>query len=103
MIFFIKKSVSTRDSSFIFFFLGNETQQTRDGKYLKQLPFKHFLPMTLLMGSLSSQNSLKMHFCSCNSGMSLILEVGVAAATETSILILLFATQKNPWHLQFDF
>ena len=59
--------------------------------------------MTLLMGSISSQNSLKMHFCSCNSGMSLILEVGVAAATETSILILLFATQKNPWHLQFDF
>ena len=52
--------------------------------------------MTLLMGSISSQNSLKMHFCSCNSGMSLILEVDVAAATETSILILLFRDAKQP-------
>ena len=42
-----------------------------------------FFSMTLLMGSMSCQNSLKMHFCSCDSGMSLILEVDVAAATET--------------------
>ena len=41
--------------------------------------------MTLLMGSMSCQNSLKMHFCSCDSGMSLILEVDVAGATETYI------------------
>ena len=37
-----------------------------------------------------------MHFCSCNSGMSLILEVDVAAATETSILILLFRDAIQP-------
>ena len=48
MMFFIKKPVSTRDSSLIF--LGNETQQTRDGKYLKHLPFKHFLPNDALNG-----------------------------------------------------
>ena len=52
--------------------------------------------MTLLMGSMSCQNSLKMHFCSCDSGMSLILEVDVAVATETSISILLFREAKQP-------
>ena len=52
--------------------------------------------MTLLMGSMSCQNSLKMHFCSCDSGMSLILEVDVAAATETYISILLFRDEKQP-------
>ena len=52
--------------------------------------------MTLLMRSMSCQNSLKMHFCSCDSGMSLILEVDVAAATETSISILLFRDAKQP-------
>ena len=52
--------------------------------------------MTLLMGSMSCQNSLKMHFCSCDSGMSLIFEVDVAAATETSISILLFRDAKQP-------
>ena len=44
-----------------------------------------FFSMTLLMGSMSCQNSLKMHFWSCDSGMSLILEVDVAAAFETII------------------
>ena len=52
--------------------------------------------MTLLMGSMSSKNSLRVHFCSCDSGMSLILEVDVAAATETSISILLFREAKQP-------
>ena len=52
--------------------------------------------MTLLMGSMSSKNSLGVHFCSCDSGMSLILEVDVAAATETSISILLFREAKQP-------
>ena len=52
--------------------------------------------MTLLMRSMSCQNSLKMHFCSRDSGMSLILEVDVAAATETSISILLFRDAKQP-------
>ena len=52
--------------------------------------------MTLLMGSMSCQNSLKMHFCSCDSGMSLILEVDVASATETTISILLLRDAKQP-------
>ena len=52
--------------------------------------------MTLFMGSMSCQNALKMHFCSCDSGMSLILEVDVAAVTETSISILLFREAKQP-------
>ena len=52
--------------------------------------------MTLLIRSMSCQNSLQMHFCSCDSGMSLILEVDVAAATETSISILLFREAKQP-------
>ena len=55
-----------------------------------------FFPMTLLMGSMSCQNSLKMHFCSCDSGMSLILEVDVASATETTISILLLRDAKQP-------
>ena len=33
--------------------------------------------------------------------MSPILEVNVAAASETTISIL-YETQNNPWHLQFD-
>ena len=52
--------------------------------------------MTLLMRSMSCQNSLRMHICSCDSGMSLILEVDVAVATETSISILLFRDAKQP-------
>ena len=52
--------------------------------------------MTLLMGSMSCQNSLRVHFCSCDSGMSLILEVDVAAAAETTISILLFRDAKQP-------
>ena len=48
------------------------------------------------MGSMSCQNSLKMHFCSCDSGMSLILEVDVASATETTISILLLRDTKQP-------
>ena len=52
--------------------------------------------MTLLMGSMSCQNSLNMHFCSCDSGMSLILEVVVASATETTISILLLRDAKQP-------
>ena len=52
--------------------------------------------MTLLMGSMSCQNSLKMHFWSCDSGMSLILEVDVAAATETITSILLLRDAKQP-------
>ena len=52
--------------------------------------------MTLLIRSMSCQNSLKMHFCSCDRGMSLILEADVAVATETSISILLFRDAKQP-------
>ena len=52
--------------------------------------------MTLLMRSMSCQNSLKMHFCSCDSGMSLNLEVDVAAATETSISTRLFRDANQP-------
>ena len=48
------------------------------------------------MGSMSCQNSIRMHFCSCDSGMSLILEVDVAAAAETTISILLFRDAKQP-------
>ena len=44
---------------------------------------------------MSCQIYLKMHFCSCDSGMSLILEVDVAVATETSISILLFRDAKH--------
>ena len=55
-----------------------------------------FFSMTLLMGSMSCQNSLKMHFCLCDSGMSLILEVDVAAATETITSILLLRDAKQP-------
>ena len=54
-----------------------------------------FFSMTLLMGSMSCQNSLKMHFCLCDSGMSLILEVDVAAATETITSILLLRDAKQ--------
>ena len=50
--------------------------------------------MTLLMRSMSCQNSLKMHFC--DSGMSLTLEVDVAAATEISISTRLFRDAKQP-------
>ena len=52
--------------------------------------------MTLLTGSTSFQNSLKMHFCSCDSGMSLILEADVAAATETTVWILLLRDAEQP-------
>ena len=55
-----------------------------------------FFSMTLQMGSMSCQNSLKMHFCSCDSGMSLILEVDVAAATETITSILILRDAKQP-------
>ena len=55
-----------------------------------------FFSMTLLMGSMSCQNSLKMHFWSCDSGMSLILEVDVAAATETITSILILRDAKQP-------
>ena len=48
------------------------------------------------MGSMSCQNSLRMRFCSCDSGMSLILEVDVAAATETTISILFLRDAKQP-------
>ena len=58
MIFFIEKLVSPRDSTFIFF-LGNETQQTRDGEYLKHLPFKHFLPCDALNAPMSCQKERK--------------------------------------------
>ena len=95
MIFFIKKLRSTWDPTFIFF-LGNETQQTRDGEYLKHLPFKHFFPCDALNGLNELPNSLRMHFCLCDSGMSLILEVDVAAAAETTISILLFRDAKQP-------
>ena len=48
--YFHKKKANVNSRLYIHFFLGNETQQTRDGEYLKHLPFKHFLPFDVLNG-----------------------------------------------------